>query len=160
MAVARQKEPAGATTRKADSIRTGGVRCDVSVAGGHTIVTDEPEQRGGKNEGASPLAHLTAALASCQTVQIVKVAEAMRFNLGAIDIQAFTTTDRVAGVDGNDKVMRFCAAELNIDIETDEPAERLERLKTLSEDRCPVGMLFSDAGYEPTITWTVRPLKG
>jgi uncharacterized OsmC-like protein len=158
MAVVRQKEPVGATTRTVSSRSAGTVRCEIS-ASGHTIVTDEPEARGGTNTGAPPLNHLTAALASCQTVQIVKVAKAMRFVHGAIIIEASTTTDRVAGLDGNDKVMRFCAADLIIDIETNEPADRVERLKALSEDACPVGMLFADAGYPPKIAWNVRPLK-
>lgn len=160
MVTVRQKQPAGATTRTVESACATGVRCDISVAGGHTIVTDEPAERGGGNEGASPLAHFTASLAACQTVQIVKVAEAMRFRHGAINIHTATTTDRVPGVDGNDKVMRFSAAELTIDIETDEPAQRVARLRTLSEDRCPVGNLFTDAGYEPAVTWNVLPMKG
>ena len=145
-----------ATSRTIDSKSTGSVRCEVD-ANGHTIVTDEPEARGGTNTGAPPLMHLTAALATCQTVQIVKVAEAMRFEHGAINIEASTTTDRIAAVEGNAKVMRFCAAELDIDIETNEPENRIERLKKLSEDACPVGMLFTDAGYEPRINWTVLP---
>ena len=81
----------------------------------------------------------------------------MRFNHGAINIEASTSTDRVTGK-GDDKVTRFSAAKL--EIETDETPERLVRLKTLSEDACPVGILFSDAGYEPTINWTVLPMKG
>lgn len=159
MVAIKLKEKTGATVRTVQSSCKSGVRCDVT-ARDHVIVTDEPEERGGKNEAAPPLLHLTASLATCQTVQIVKVAEAMRFRHGAIDIQCSTTTDRVAGVEGNDKVMRFCAAELVIDIETDEPEQKIERLKTLSEDRCPVGMLFSDAGYPPVITWNVLPMKG
>lgn len=158
MVEVRQKERVGRKTRTVESRCTAGVRCDISAAG-HVIVTDEPVERGGRDEGAPPLVHLTASLAACQTVQIVKVAEAMRFRHGAISIAASTTTDRVPGVAGNEPVMRFCAAELAIDIETDEPPRRVERLKALSEDRCPVGMLFADAGYPPAITWNVLPMK-
>ena len=158
MAVVREKEPSAAQVRTIRSKSTGTVRCEVS-ADDHTIITDEPQERGGTNTSAPPLLHLTAALATCQTVQIVKVAKAMRFSHGAINIEASTTTDRVAGLDGNDKVMRFCAADLKIDIETDESPDRLERLKALSEDACPVGMLFTDAGYRPTIAWNTLPLK-
>lgn len=158
MAVVRQKEPSAATTRTVTSRSTGSVRCEVDT-NGHTVITDEPEARGGTDTGTSPLMHLTTSLATCQTVQIIKVAEAMRFEHGAINIEASTTTDRIAAVEGDAKVMRFCAAELNIEIETDEPENRLERLKKLSEDACPVGMLFSDAGYEPQINWTVVPRK-
>ena len=75
----RQKERVGASTRNVEAICSAGVRCEISTQDGHLIVTDEPEARGGTNTGASPLAHLTASLASCQVVQIVKVAAAMRF---------------------------------------------------------------------------------
>ena len=158
MAVVRQKEPSAATTRRIESKSTGSVRCEVD-ANGHKIITDEPVSRGGTDTGASPLAYLTTSLAACQTVQIIKVAEAMRFEHGAINIDASTTTDRIAAIEGDRKVMRFCAADLDIQIETNEPENRVERLKALSEDACPVGMLFSDAGYRPTIHWTVRPFK-
>ena len=131
---------------------------EVSTPEGHTVITDEPPQRGGENAGPSPLACLTSSLAACQTVQIVKVAEAMRFNHGTISITATTTTDRLASHKGNDKVMRFCAAGMVINLETNEPPAKVERLKTLSEDRCPVGNLFADAGFEPTIDWNIVPI--
>lgn len=153
----RQKERVGASTRSIEMVCAAGVRCEISTPEGHVIVTDEPEARGGTNSGASPLAHLTASLASCQAVQIVKVAEAMRFDHGTIAISATTTTDRVESTKGGDKVMRFTAASLDIAIETDEPEARIERLKVLSEDRCPVGNLFADAGFEPEIAWSIKP---
>jgi uncharacterized OsmC-like protein len=156
----KQKVPAGANTRSVTLRMDGGVRCEVDVPGGHTIVTDEATARGGTDSGASPLAHLTASLASCQAVQIHKVASAMRFAHGAITIRCSTTTDRIAAVEGGDQVMRFCAASLDIDIETDEPQNRLDRLAKLSEDACPVGNLFTDAGFAPVITWNALPLKG
>ena len=43
-------------------------------------------------------------------------------------------------------------------IKTNEPAVKLERLAALSEDRCPVGRLFADAGFEPECVWTALPL--
>lgn len=151
----RMKEPTGRQVRTAFSKSAGDVRCEISVQGGsHTIITDEPAERGGTDTGAAPLMHLTASLAACQTVQIVKAAEAMRFKHGAINMHAETVTDRVPPVEGGDSnVMRFCGAKLVIDIETDETPERLERLKKISEDRCPVGMLFSDAGFPPEVIW-------
>lgn len=160
MATVQLKEPTLAKVREVESHSTGEVRCEVNVGGGHTVVTDEPAERGGTDTATSPLMYFTTSLATCQTVQIIKVAEAMRFKHGAINIKAATTTDMVPGIDGNDKVMRFCAAEMIIDIETDEPEQKVERLKKLSEDRCPVGNIFTDAGYEPSVTWNVLPMKG
>jgi organic hydroperoxide reductase OsmC/OhrA len=103
--------------------------------------------------------HLAAAYAVCHTLQMVKVAEAMRFKHGAINIEARCTTDLVDGIEGNNSgVMQFTDAELIIGIETNESAQKLERLKALSEDRCPVGRLFADAGIQPRLTWTELPM--
>ncbi len=154
----KQKERPGASIRSVEATCRAGVRCEITTPEGHTVITDEPPGRGGENAGPSPLACLTASLASCQAVQIVKVAEAMRFTHGTITITASTTTDRLASDKGNDKVMRFCAADLVINMETSEPPEKVARLKTLSEDRCPVGNLFADAGFEPTIDWNIVPI--
>ncbi len=160
MVEVKQKEAVGRHTREVDSTCTSGVRIDIA-AGKHAMATDEPEERGGTDTAAAPLEMLNASLAACQTVQIVKVAEAMRFNHGAINIHAEATTDLVDGIEGNNNgVMQFVAAGLVIEIETDESEKRLERLKALSEDRCPVGRLFEDAGAEVKIAWNVLPMKG
>ena len=120
MVEVKQKEAVGRKTRKVDSTCTEAVRIEIA-AGKHTMVTDEPPERGGTDTSASPLEHLTASLAACQTVQIVKVAEAMRFNHGAINIHAEATTDLVDGLEGNNNgLMQFTSAGLVIDIETDE----------------------------------------
>lgn len=158
MAVVKLKDPAGAKVRVIESVSENGIKCKISAPGGHSFYTDEPPERGGTDTAAPPLMHFTASLAACQTVQIHKVAKAMRLNHGAINIRASTTTDRIPGLDGNDKVMRFCAAEMVVDIETDEPPEKIERLMKLSEDQCPVGNLFSDAGYEPVLTFNILPM--
>ena len=159
MVAVKQKEAVGRRTRVVDSTCTEGVRIELTT-GKHNIVTDEPAERGGTDTAAAPLQYLTASLAACQTVQIVKVAEAMRFNHGAINIHGEATTDLVDGLEGNSNgVMQFTSAGLVIDIETDENEKRLERLKALSEDRCPVGRLFVDAGAELKLEWNVRPMK-
>jgi uncharacterized OsmC-like protein len=85
----------------------------------------------------------------------------MRFKHGAIDIEARCTTDLVDGIEGNSNgVMKFTDAELIIDLETDESPQKIERLKALSEDRCPVGRLFADSGAVPRLVWNIVPMKG
>ena len=160
MVAVKQKETVGRRTRVVDTHSTGGVRCEVT-SGRHTFITDEPPERGGNDEAPPPLYYLAASLATCQTVQIVKVAEAMRFKHGAINIRAEATTDLVDGLEGNaNGVMKFTAGALGIDIETDESEKRLERLIALSEDRCPVGRLFIDAGADLDVKWNVLPMNG
>ncbi|MBT7571683.1 MAG: OsmC family protein [Rhodospirillaceae bacterium] len=157
MAVVKLKDPEGAKVRTISSVSGNGIRCDIA-AEDHAFATDEPEERGGTGTAASPLMYFTASLAACQTVQIHKVAKAMRFNHGAININCATTTDRIPGIGSNDKVMRFCAAELQVDIETDEPEDKVQRLMDLAEDQCPVGNLFTDAGYPPVLTFNILPM--
>ena len=158
MAVVKLKESSASKVRTVNLKRTEGVLSTIEVGDGHIVISDEPVERGGTDKATSPLMYFTTSLAACQTVQIVKVAEAMRFNHGTINIECSTTTDRLPGVEEGKTVMRFCAAEMIIEIETDEPEKKIERLKTISEDQCPVGNLFSDAGYEPVITWNILPM--
>jgi uncharacterized OsmC-like protein len=87
------------------------------------------------------------------------VAEAMRF--AHVNIDCSATTDLIDGMEGNaNGVMHFCEAGMIIDIETNESEKNIERLKKLSEDRCPVGRLFKEAGYPPRVTWNILPLRG
>ncbi len=158
MAVVKQKEVVGRQVRTVQSNSPEGVRCEVSTPSPHMIITDEPAERGGTDTAASPLMHFTTSLATCQTVQIHKIAAAMRLKTGAINVEASTVTDRVAAVDGDAKVMRFIGAEMTIDIEVEGPDAKIEQLKKLSEDACPVGNIFVDAGLECTLNWNVLPV--
>jgi uncharacterized OsmC-like protein len=158
MAVAKLKDPQGATIRKVDVKSANGILCNVTTQDGHVFATDEPAERGGTDTAAAPLLYFTASLAPCQTVQIHKVAKAMRLAHGAIAIHVETTTDRVPGSAGDTTVMRFCAAHMVVDIETDAPRDKVERLMKLAEDQCPVGNLFADAGYPPTLEFNILPM--
>jgi len=43
-------------------------------------------------------------------------------------------------------------------IQTNEPAERIEKLKKNVEQRCPVSNLIRDAGVDLHIEWVVVPM--
>lgn len=158
MATLRIKEIAEANSRTAKSVMpAGGLRCDVEMEG-HTTIIDEPPERGGTDEGATPLLHFSAAFASCQTVQIAKVAESMRLKFGEIKIDATIDTGRDDGREAGARIIRIVGAKLDISIETNESEKKIERLKTLAVDRCPVGALLDDAGVVPELIWTILPL--
>jgi len=56
MVEVKQKEQVGRRAREVRSTcKAGGVVCEISTGEGHTIRTDEPEERGGTNTGAAPL---------------------------------------------------------------------------------------------------------
>lgn len=158
MVTVRQKEDIAAKVRNVETTCKEGTYVEVKTETNHTFATDEPIPAGGQDKAAAPLMYLSGALASCQSVQITKVAEAMRFEHGTINIKCSTTTDFLTSAHEDKPVMRFCAAELIIDLETNESEKKTERLKAVAEDRCPVGRLFADAGYPPVLVWNILPM--
>ena len=158
MATLRLKEIEEPNSRTANSVMpSGGLRCNIEMQG-HSAVIDEPPERGGKDQGASPLLHFSAALASCQSVQVAKVAQAMRLDYGEIKIDATLDTGRGDGREDGARIIRFVGARMVISIQTNASEKKIERLKTLAVDRCPVSALLDDAGIEPDIVWNILPL--
>jgi len=155
----KTKETVGDKTRTVALTQVENVNFKIRTESGFDIYTDEALDNRGTGTAPRPLETITAALAACQSVQIVRVKDAMRFNMQDLDVVCSTTTGRIPGLDGNDAVMRFGAANMEISFATDEPDHRIERLKALAVDRCPISQLFEDAGVSVEMTWVVMPLK-
>jgi len=154
----RPKTGPGARVRTARLRVVSGYRFDTTVDSGHVVPTDEGTHLGGTGAAPTSIETLTAALASCQSVQVVRVAEAMRFRMANLDITCVTTSGKQPGVKGNDAVTRIDGASLEIAFDTDEAPARIERLKTLAVDKCPIGRLFDEAGIPPQINWKIGAL--
>ncbi len=155
----KMKQAVGPKTRTVDLTQVDNVNFKIATESGFDIYTDEAVDNRGTGTAPRPLETVTAALAACQSVQIVRVCDAMRFSMEGLNVICSTTTGRIKGIDGNDPVMRFGAATMDIAFATDEPENRVERLKALAVDRCPVSQLFEDAGVTVEMTWSVSPLK-
>lgn len=115
----------------------------------HVLICDEK----GTNTGPTPLEMALSSLLGCEGVIINRCAEAMKFDYTAVDIEADGEVDQrgsrgVAGVRPY-----FNWVRMTIRIHTDEPEERLERLKKNVESRCPVMNLFSAADVELDVRW-------
>ncbi len=154
----KTKETVGDKTRTVELTQIENVNFKIRTESGFDIHTDEALDNRGTGTAPRPLETITAALAACQSVQIVRVKDAMRFNMQDLDVVCSTSTGRIPGIDGNDPVMRFGAASMEISFASDEPDHRIERLKALAVDRCPISQLFEDAGVEIEMTWVVKPL--
>ena len=154
----KTKESVGDRTRTVELTQVENVNFKIRTESGFDIFTDEALDNRGTGTAPRPLETITAALAACQSVQIVRVKDAMRFNMQNLDVVCSTSTGRIPGFDGNGPVMRFGAASMEISFATDEPDHRIERLKALAVDRCPVSQLFEDAGVSVEMTWVVTPL--
>jgi putative redox protein len=67
----------------ATAIRTGdGLRYEVDVNGRHTLVTDEPHELGGTDEGPAPHELLPAALAACIGTMVSMYAQSRGWDIG------------------------------------------------------------------------------
>ena len=65
--------------------RNGRLVHDVEVRG-HSVVADEPEARGGGDEGPSPQELLAVSLASCTAITIEMYADRKGWELGDVDV--------------------------------------------------------------------------
>jgi uncharacterized OsmC-like protein len=116
---------------------------------------DEPRHHGGEDHGPTPLEYVTAGLAACQTVTIAKIAEAMRLSLSDLGVEAETDVGWEASSKGSGKIPRFTDCRMSISLVTNEPPDRIDRLKELVEERCPASELFRRAGLVPKLSWQV-----
>lgn len=116
----------------------------------HQVITDEANAG---NTGPSPLENTLASLAGCEGVIINRCAEAMGFKYSAVDMEAEGDVDPRGsrGVPGVRPY--FLAVRIKIVLTTDEPPDRVAKLRKNVENRCPVMNLFRDAGVAVTATW-------
>jgi len=154
----KMKTAPGARVRTAKLTPVAGYRFDTIVDSGHVVPTDEGTHLDGTGAAPTSLETLTAAFASCQSVQVVRVATAMHFKLENFHVTGVTTSDKIPGIKGNDPVLHIDSASLEISFDTDEPPARIDRLKALAVDKCPIGRLFEEAGFKPEITWKIGTL--
>ena len=117
------------------------------------IVTDEVK---GTNTGPTPLETVLAAFLGCEGVIINRCAEVMKFAYSGVDLECAGEVD-ARGSRGVQGVRpHFQAVRLKVTLYTDEPAERIAKLRKNVEYRCPVMNLLRDADVALDITWETR----
>jgi len=66
--------------------RNGRLAHDVDVRG-HSVTADEPEERGGEDEGPSPQELLAVSLASCTAITIEMYADRKKWDVGQLLVE-------------------------------------------------------------------------
>ena len=118
-------------------------------------VADEPEVRGGTNEGLAPTEMALASLIACSNVITHKIAAKNNINIEQIDIDLDAQFNRL-GVTLQEEVMvPFPEIVMNIKMTTDATDEQLERLKSDLDKYCPVAKVFSQSGSNIITEWSV-----
>jgi putative redox protein len=117
---------------RATARRREGYRHDIEIEG-HTVVSDEPEDAGGTNQGPSPTRLLAAALASCTATTMEMYADRKGWDLGAVEV--------VVDMEyGQPSVPKSFLVTLKLPKELSE--EQQQRLHTIA-GRCPVHRVIS-----------------
>jgi putative redox protein len=94
----------------------------------HQVLADEPNDRGGEDDGPSPQELLAAALASCTAVTIEMYAKRKGWDIGQIEVQCeYTPAER--GCPTNFKTV--------LRLPNDCTEEQIERLQVIAA-KCPV----------------------
>jgi peroxiredoxin-like protein len=111
---------------------SGELTLTLASAGLAPLVCAAPAEFGGPGDQWSPETLLVGAIASCFALSFRSVAEASKFEWRRLDCQVDGTLDR------QDRVTRFTAVALSVELEIDAAAsaERAERLLHKAEEIC------------------------
>lgn len=123
-----------------------------------TSTIDEPEARGGTNQGLTPTETLMASLIGCTNVITKRIAHGMGVEVGEMSIALSAEFDR-RGVTLQEEVdVPFRSVTMDIEVATDASDEQLERIKADLQKFCPIAKVIRGSGTTITENWTTRPL--
>ncbi|HFO2233280.1 TPA: OsmC family protein [Staphylococcus aureus] len=126
----------------------------VGTSKNHQVIIDEPQQMGGTDEGANPLATLLISLAGCENAIANMVAKEINFDLQEInfDIQGELDTDGMMGKEG--VLPYFQTININVKVKTSESENRIQELQNIVDSRCPVFTTLEAAKTVMVTNWT------
>ena len=121
-------------------------------------VADEPEVRGGTNEGLAPTEMALGALIACTNVITHKIAAKNDIEITDMKVDLDAQFNRL-GVTLQEEVMvPFPEILLHINLTTTATDEQLNILKTDLDKYCPVAKVFAQSGSKIITEWLVsRP---
>ena len=118
-------------------------------------IADEPEVRGGTNEGFAPTEMAIAAFLACTNVIGHKVAKMHGIDIQSLEIDADAEFNRL-GVTLQEEVMvPFPEITLTIRLTSSSSDESLELLKRDLPRFCPVGKVFEGSGTKVINNWEI-----
>lgn len=103
-------------------------------AGHHLLITDEPQELGGNNEGPAPGEYLCMALASCKVITLRMYAQRKNWTADVIKVKA--TLVKGSDMESGNNTF-FCEVEIKGDL-TDEQKKRMLEISKA----CPIDKLL------------------
>ena len=121
-------------------------------------VIDEPEARGGTNQGLTPTETLMASLIGCTNVISKRIAHKMGIELGEMDIQLSAKFDRRGTMLEEEIDVPFSEVTMDIEIDTDATEEQINMLKIDLAKFCPIAKVLRGSGVNIIENWFINPL--
>ena len=121
-------------------------------------VIDEPEARGGTNQGLTPTETLMASLIGCTNVISKRIAHKMGIELGEMDIQLSAKFDRRGTMLEEEINVPFSEVTMDIEIDTDATEEQINMLKIDLAKFCPIAKVLRGSGVNIIENWIINPL--
>ena len=113
--------------------RREGYTHEVEIEGGHTLVLDEPTDKGGNDEGPTPVRVLASALAACTAITVEMYAANKGWELGAVEVEVDYESDGKSG-----------AKSFDITLRVPEPLDEEQRARlVVIAGKCPVHRAIS-----------------
>lgn len=105
------------------------------VAGDNKLITDEPIDKGGKNEGFNPFEILATSLASCTAATLRMYIDRKEWNIDNINVEVELE---------NFPLTKLAVFKRNISFEgSDVNEDQLKRLHTIA-DACPIHKILTN----------------
>jgi putative redox protein len=121
-------------------------------------VSDEPEERGGTNEGMSPTEFFESSLIACTNVISHKVAKKNGVNLMSYHITLDAGFNRHGVMLKEEIDLPFEDMIMTIDVTTDASDEAMDLLAKELAMYCPISKMIVAAGTKLDIIWNIsRP---
>jgi len=117
------------------------------------VTIDEPVERGGTNQGATPTETALTALIACTNVIGHKAAERLGVDLGEVTIDADCKFDRRGDLMQEEIELPFPEITLTVNCVTDASEDELARVGEETAKYCAIAKLFAAAGTHLTVNW-------
>ena len=130
-------------------------RTDVTVRD-RRLVIDEPEERGGTNEGPAPTETMLGALAGCSNVITHKIAAKRGVDIAALKVDVEARFDRRGVTLAEEVAVPFPGIKLTMRLTTDASDEEVAAIRSDLARFCPVSKVLREAGTQIDEEWVIE----
>jgi len=118
-------------------------------------ISDEPEVRGGSNEGFAPTEMALASLIACSNVITHKIAAKNNIDIVHIDFELDAEFNRLGVTLQKEVDVPFPEIQLTVRLTTNASDDEIEILKTELPKFCPVAKVFAMSGSNIETHWLI-----